>query len=164
MNSERTETILPCVHRDDYNLHQRYLTTFLMVFVHSLSMFIIPAVPLPHSLPYSFQLWLHPAIHTHSVPFPYCFRIIISALCNWESFFCQATLDLANRKTCLVNNLPLGNKCLKCILHASLALFAMSALLKAENLPATQPKGFDKREIKNKRYCNNAIRQPIDYT
>ena len=29
MNSERTETILPGVHRDDYNLHQRYLTTFL---------------------------------------------------------------------------------------------------------------------------------------
>ena len=63
------------------------------------------------------------------LPIPYG---IISALCFRESFFCEVTLDLPNCKACLVNNLPLGSKCLKRILHASLALFDLSALQKAE--------------------------------
>lgn len=56
----------------------------------------------------------------------------VGFLVDRESFFCEVSLDLANCKACLVNNLPLGNECLKRILHASLALFAPSALRKAE--------------------------------
>lgn len=45
----------------------------------------------------------------------------VGFLVDRESFFCEVSLDLANCKACLVNNLPLGSKCLKRILHASLA-------------------------------------------
>ena len=63
-----------------------------------------------------------------------------------ESFFREVTSDLSNSKACLVNNLPLGNEGLKCILHDSLASFDPSALLNAEKFfPHKKPKGSDKK-------------------
>ena len=64
-------------------------------------------------------------------------------------FFSEVILDLSNCKTCLVNNLPLSDRHLKSILHAILALFAFSKLLMQKNLPDTQLKGCNKREINN---------------
>ena len=132
MNGERTETFLPGINRADYNFRQRCLMT-----LPKWSLFT--RLGCSSCQPYRFRF--PTVIHfvygcilqfIHSVPLPYNFHIIISALYSWESFFCEVTLDLANCKACLVNNLPLGNECLKRILHASLALFALSALLKAE--------------------------------
>lgn len=48
-----------------------------------------------------------------------------------------------------MNNLPLSDRHLKSILHAILALFAFSKLLMQKNLPDTQLKGCNKREINN---------------
>ena len=132
MNGERTETFLPGIHRADYNFRQRCLMTLpkwslFTRFVCSSCQpyrFLFPTVI--HFISGCILQFIH------SVPLPDNYRLFISALCSWESFFCEVTLDLANCKACLVNNLPLGNECLKRILHASLALFALSALLKAE--------------------------------
>jgi len=69
---------------------------------------------------------------SRSVPLPFSFDLSYRLCIAGESFFCEVTLDFANCKACPVNNLPLGKFCLKSILHDSLALFALSALLKAE--------------------------------
>ena len=45
---------------------------------------------------------------------------------------------LAIRKSCLVNNLPLGNVCLKRILHVRLACYALDTLRKAEKSSQSQ--------------------------
>ena len=132
MNDERTETILPGIHRADYNNRQRCLMPLPKWSLFT--RFVCSSCQ-----PYRFRF--PTVIHfisgcilqfIHSVPLPDNYHLFISVLCCWESFFCEITLDPANCKACLVNNLPLGNKCLNRILHASLALFALSALMKAE--------------------------------
>ena len=65
-------------------------------------------------------------------------------------FFCEVTVSLAIRKSCLVNNLPLGI-CLKRILHVRLACYALDTLLKAEKSSQSQVERLKEREIKKSR-------------
>ena len=66
-------------------------------------------------------------------------------------FFCEVTVSLAISKSCLVNNLPLGNNCLKRILHVRLACYAPDTLRKAEKSSQSQVERLKEREIKNSR-------------
>ena len=66
-------------------------------------------------------------------------------------FFCEVTVSLAISKSCLVNNLPLGNDCLKRILHVRLACYAPDTLRKAEKSSQSQVERLKEREIKNSR-------------
>ena len=132
MNGERTETFLPDIHRADYILRQLSLMSFPKWSLFTRFDVHLAAVPLP--LPHRHSCMPLFASCNSAFQFHYLYSFDLSyRLCiAGESFFCEVTLDLSNRKACPVNNLPLGKYCLKSILHDSLALFALSALLKAE--------------------------------
>ena len=131
MNGERTETFLPGIHRADYILRQ----LSLMSFPNGLCSLAFTFIWQPYRCRYppSFMYDLICILQfSRSVPLPFSFDLSYRLCIAGESFFCEVTLDLSNCKACPVNNLPLGKFCLKSILHDSLALFALSALLKAE--------------------------------
>ena len=132
-DSERTLTAFPLgINRADCISRQLSLMSLSQsVIVHSL---LSPFLPLCSFRFPPLSLILYSLFENfHLITFrDILFFSHIGFLVDRESFFCEVSLDLANCKACLVNNLPLGNECLKSILHASLALFAPSALRKAE--------------------------------
>ena len=131
MNGKRTETFLLGIHRADYILRQ----LSLMSFPNGLCSLAFTFIWQPYRCRYppSFMYDLICILQfSRSVPLPFSFDLSYRLCIAGESFFCEVTLDLSNCKACPVNNLPLGKFCLKSILHDSLALFALSALLKAE--------------------------------
>ena len=64
----------------------------------------------------SLYLSFYEILHVHNLKGP-------GGIVYLGIFFCKVTLSMANCKACPVNNLPLGNRCLKSILHDSLASF-----------------------------------------
>ena len=132
MNGERTETFLPGIHRADYILRQLSLMSSRSGLCSLALTFIWQPYRCRYPTVIHVCLNLLPAIQPFSSITFYSFDLSYRLCIAGESFFCEVTLDLSNCKACPVNNLPLGKYCLKSILHDSLALFALSALLKAE--------------------------------
>lgn len=62
-----------------------------------------------------------------------------------EIFSCEVTLSIASVKPCLVNNLPFYESV---FFTAGLPYLPYPHFRMQKNLPDTQPKGYDKREIK----------------
>ena len=64
---------------------------------------VLSVVPFP--LPTVFQVPLH-SLRGPTFPFVFPTFFYIGIHVTRESFFCEVTLELPNRKSCLVNNLP----------------------------------------------------------
>ena len=110
------------------------------VIIHSLLMFVLIAVPFQQILwlPISLYLSFYEILHVHNLKGP-------GGIVYLGIFFCKVTLSMANCKACPVNNLPLGNRCLKSILHDSLASFYHSkSLLSRKIFPTHCQKALNK--------------------
>lgn len=92
MNGERTETFLPGIHRADYILRQLSLMSFPKWSLFTRFDVHLAAVPLPLPPPSFMYASICILQFSRSVPLPFFFRLIISALYSWGIIFLRSYL------------------------------------------------------------------------